>query len=91
MRLKFRCKNNPECKTHESSLIGWEYMEAFRQFRKRYPSPEAAFDAIKNSLTNSFADQQRRAFALLGTHFRHPVWMVAQLYFFERNLSRTLF
>ena len=91
MRLKFRCKNNPECKTHESALIGWKYMEAFRQFRKKYPSPEAAFDAIRNKLTSLFADQQRRAFALLGTHFKYGSWMVAQLYFFDRNLERTLF
>jgi hypothetical protein len=91
MRLKFRCKNNRECKTHESSLIGWEYMEAFRQFRNRYPSPEAAFHAIKNKLTSLFSDPQKRAFALLGTHFKYPAWMVAQLYFFDRNLERTLF
>jgi hypothetical protein len=91
MRLKFRCKNNPECKTHESALIGWEYMEAFRQFRTRYPSPEAAFDAIRNKLSSLFGDQRKRAFALLGTHFKYPAWMVAQLYFFDKNLERSLF
>jgi hypothetical protein len=91
MRLKFRCKNNPTCKTHESSLIGWEYMEAFRQFRKKYSSPEAAWDEMQKKVKSLFADQRKRAFALLGTHHRSGSWMVAQLYFFDRNLERNLF
>jgi hypothetical protein len=91
MRLKFRCKNNPECKTHESALIGWEYMEAFRKFRTKYASLEAAWDAIQSKMNGYFADQRKRAFALLGTHFKYGSWMVAQLYFFDRNLSRNLF
>lgn len=91
MRLKFRCKNNPECKTHESSLIGWEYMEAFRQFKIKYGSPDAAWDQMQNKVRSLFSDPQKRAFALLGTHFKYPVWMVAQLYFFDKSLERTLF
>ncbi len=91
MRLKFRCKSNPDCKGHESGLIGWEYMEAFRQFRKRYGSPEAAWDQMQNKVKSLFADQRKRAFALLGTHSRYSSWMVAQLYFFDKGLERRLF
>src|SRR5579883_1073180 len=82
MRLKFRCKNNPNCNTHESGLIGWEYMEAFRNFRRNYGSAEAAWDQLQNKVVSMFADQRKRAFALLGTHSRYGSWMVAQLYFF---------
>lgn len=71
MRLKFRCKNNPACKSHESALIGWQYMEAFRKFRERYGSGDAAFEAIRQKLSSSFAEEQKRAFALLGTHHRY--------------------
>ena len=77
MRLKFRCKNNPSCKTHESALIGWQYMEAFRKFREKYGSGEAAFEAIREKICSLFGDQQKRSFALMGTHHRYGSWMVA--------------
>lgn len=91
MRLRFRCKNNPECRAHESGLIGWQYMEAFRKFREKYGSGDAAFDAIKAKIASLFADPKRRAFALMGTHSRYGSWMVAELYFFDKDLSQRLF
>jgi hypothetical protein len=91
MRLKFRCKNNPHCKTHESSLIGWQYMEAFRKFREKYGSGERAFEAMNQKLRSLFGDERKRAFALMGTHHRYGSWMVAELYFFDKNLPRRLF
>jgi hypothetical protein len=91
MRLKFKCRNNPDCKTHESALIGWQYMEAFRNFARKYGSGQKAFDAIHSKLRTLFADEQRRAFALLGTHHKYGSWMVAELYFIPRNLSSRLF
>jgi len=91
MRLKFRCKNNPACKTHESGLIGWQYMEAFRKFREAYGSGEAAFEAIHQKLLSLFGDQKKRAFALMGTHHRYGSWMVAELYFIDKNLPGRLF
>jgi hypothetical protein len=91
MRLQFRCKNNPNCKTHESALIGWQYMEAFRKFREKYGSGEAAFDAIRKRILALFADQNKKALALLGTHHIYGSWMVAELYFIEKNLPQRLF
>jgi len=91
MRLTFRCKNNPNCKTHDSSLIGWEYMEAFRNFRKTYGSAENAVEVLKHAMQTKFSDAQRNAYALMGTHRFHPIWMVAQLYFVPKNLPDRLF
>jgi hypothetical protein len=91
MRLRFRCKNNPRCKTHVSTLIGWEYMEAFRKFRTKYGTGHGAFSQIKAALEERFADPKRDAFALMGTHFKYSSWMVAQLYFFEKSLPSRLF
>jgi len=91
MRLKFRCKNNAACKTHESSLIGWQYMEAFRKFREKYGSGDAAFDAIRDKILSLFSDAQKRAFALMGTHHRYGSWMVAEIYFVPKNLPARLF
>ena len=91
MRLKFKCRNNPDCKTHECSLIGWQYMEAFRKFRDKYGSGEKAFDAINRKIRLLFGDDRKRAFALMGTHRWHGSWMVAELYFFDRNLPQRLF
>ena len=91
MRLKFRCKNNPACKTHVSTLIGWEYMETFRSFRNRYGSGAAAFDQIKHALATRFSDKRKNAFALMGTHHKFGSWMVAQLYFFDKDLTPRLF
>jgi hypothetical protein len=91
MRLKFRCKNNPNCKSHDTSLIGWQYMEAFRKFREHYGSGDAAFIAIDQKIRSNFADSQKRSFALMATHFKWASWMVAELYFFDKQLPRRLF
>jgi hypothetical protein len=90
-RLTFRCKDNPNCKTHDSSLIGWEYMEAFRNFRTEYGSTENAIEVLKQTIRAKFGDAQRNAYALTGTHSRYPSWMVAQLYFIPNNLPERLF
>jgi hypothetical protein len=91
MRLKFRCKNNPACKTHESALIGWQYMEAFRKFKGKYGSGDAAFEAIHKKISSLFGNQQKRALALMGTHHRYGSWMLAELYFIDKNLPPRLF
>lgn len=91
IRLTYRCKNNLNCKTHVSSLIGWEYMEAFRNFRNKYRSGSEAFAKIKEVLDRRFSDVTKSSFALLGTHSRYPSWMVAQIYFFDKSLPSRLF
>jgi len=91
LRLTFRCKNNPDCKTHDSSLIGWEYMEAFRNFRKEYGSTDNAIEVLEKTVHSKFNDTERNAYALMGTHRWHSNWMVAQLYFIPKNLPERLF
>lgn len=90
MRLRFRCKNNPTCKTHESSLIGWQYMEAFRNFTEKY-GPTEGFTALREKVVARFSDPHRRAFALMGTHHKYGSWMVAELYFIPTDLPGRLF
>jgi hypothetical protein len=34
LRLRFRCKNNPNCKSHVSTLIGWEILKPFANSSK---------------------------------------------------------
>jgi hypothetical protein len=91
LKLKFRCKNNPACKTHFCRLIGWEYMEAFRNFRAKYHSDSEGVAKIKEAVERKFSDARNSAFALLGTHSRYPIWMIGQLYFFKKDLPPTLF
>ena len=86
--LKFKCKNNPKCRTHNSRLIAWEYFEAFRNFRVKYGSGIAAFGRIKDALTALFSDQNKNAYAVMGTHSRYPIWMVGQLYFIEKSVAQ---
>jgi hypothetical protein len=85
MRLRYRCKNNPACRGHFSRLIGWEYMEAFRNFRQRYGSDSAGIQKITEAVRARFSKPKTSALALLGTHSRYPVWMIGQLYFFENK------
>jgi hypothetical protein len=91
LKLRFRCKNNPSCRTHFCRLIGWEYMEAFRNFRITYGSDLEGIAKIKEAIVSRFSDSGTSAFALLGTHSRYPVWMVGQLYFFKKDLPPMLF
>ena len=90
LRLKFRCKNNPACRGHFSRLIGWEYMEAFRNFRQRYGSDEAGIQKITEAVRYRFSRPNTSALALFGTHSRYPVWMIGQLYFFGDEDTRDL-
>jgi len=91
LKLRVRCKNNPCCKTHFCRLIGWEYMEAFRNFRSQYGSDAAGIAKLREVILAKFSDPNNVSFALLGTHSRYPVWMIGQLYFFRRDLPAMLF
>jgi hypothetical protein len=91
LHIKFRCKNNSGCKAHQCSLIGWEYTEGLRNFTVKYGSLDGAFMRLKEVLTNRYMDPAKRTFALMGTHFKYPSWMVAQLYAFPRDIAPRLF
>ncbi len=91
LKLSFSCKNNPNCKGHVSTLIAWEYIEAFRAFRDRYSSPLEAFHKLKDAIVKRYFAPPRAAYAIFGTHRRFPVWIIGQLYAFETNLPPRLF
>jgi hypothetical protein len=91
VKLRFRCKGNPNCRGHFCRVIGWEYMEAFRNFRAKYGSDCEAAVKLNEAIKAKFSDPNMSGFALLGTHSRHPVWMIGQIYFFNRDLPQTLF
>src|SRR5260370_24771826 len=91
IKIKFRCKNNPACKAHQCSLIGWEYTEALRNFVNKYGSLEGAFMRLKEALEKRHMDSAKRSFALMGTHFKYASWMGAQLYAFPRDIPPRLF
>jgi hypothetical protein len=91
LKLAFRCKNNPACKVHHSGLIGWEYMETFRQFRGKYGSESDGVATLKEAMVKRFSNAATSAYALLGTHSRFPVWMIGQLYFFRKDLQPLMF
>ena len=42
-------------------------------------------------MTKCFSDPNKNSYALMGTHFKYPAWMVAQLYFIDKNLPQRLF
>jgi hypothetical protein len=91
LRIKFRCKNNPECKAHQCNLIGWEYTETLRKFTIQYDGLEGAFVRLKEVFAERYMSPAKRTFALMGTHFKYASWMVAQLYAFPRDISPRLF
>lgn len=91
IKLKYRCTRNPNCRTHGSTLRGWEYVEAFRQFRRRYRSGEVAFEYLRKEIFKRYVDPRKTTYALVGTHFRFQTWMVAQLYSFPSDIPKTLF
>ncbi|MBK5293319.1 MAG: hypothetical protein JJE04_16805 [Acidobacteriia bacterium] len=90
VRVKYRCRNNPECKGHGSSIIAWEYAQAFRTFKAKYGIAEAP-QRVKSALEARHNSADRDVYALIGTHSRYPVWMIGQLYAFEKNLPEMLF
>jgi len=91
VRVKYRCICNDDCPGHESQIIAWEYAEAFRAFKSKYQSSALASKAIQDGLRQRFQRQDKTTYALLGTHSRYPVWMVGQLFSFDREIQQTLF
>jgi hypothetical protein len=91
LQIKFRCKNNKECKAHQCSLIGWEYSEGLRNFTAKYGGLDGAFLRLKEVFSTRYMNSAKRTFALMGTHFKYGSWMVAQLYAFPRDVSPRLF
>jgi len=91
IQIKFSCKNNLACKAHQCSLIGWEYTEGLRNFVTKYGDLDGAFMRLKQELEKRYKNPAKRTFALMGTHFRYPSWMVAQLYAFPRDIPSRLF
>lgn len=90
IRIWFRCKNNTDCRGHESGLIGWEYTEAFRKLRLKYQDQEAQ-ERLKDVIEKRYKDPAKSLYALLGTHFRYSTWMVAELYVFDKNIEPMMF
>jgi hypothetical protein len=91
VQVKFRCKNNPACKAHQCSLIGWEYTEGLRKFAIKYGNLDGAFMRLREALAKRYMDSAKRTFALMGTHFKYASWIVAQFCAFPRDISPRLF
>lgn len=91
VQIYFRCVNNTGCKGHKCILIGWEYSEAIRSFVTKYGTLDGAFMRLKQALEERYKNPAKRTFALMGTHFKHGSWMLAQLYAFPRGISPRLF
>jgi hypothetical protein len=91
MKLKFRCSNSTSCRTHRCTLIAWEYMEAFRQFRGKYGSPLEAFHRVKEAIIARYFPSSKDSYALLGMHRWYHAWLVGQLYSFDKQMQERLF
>ena len=94
-RFRSRCAWSFDALTIRSvkhtTAIGWEYMEAFRNFRKEFVSAENAVFVLRDALKKKFDDGQRNSYVLMGTHSRYPSWMVAQIYFIPKIMPVRLF
>lgn len=91
LRVTYTCRENPECRGHESTIIAWEYAETFRHFKKHYGGEDAAVAHLKRGFAKRFIETERDVFALVGTHSRYPTWMIGQLYAFDKATPGILF
>ena len=91
LKVHYRCSGNPECTGHESTIIAWEYAEAFRAFRLRYGGTDEALEELKKAFDKRFLQSTEDVYALLGTHSRWPIWMIGQFYMFAKNVTPTWF
>jgi hypothetical protein len=91
LRVTYFCRENPECPGHESTIIAWEYAEAFRKFKKQYGGEVAAAETLKSAFSKRFIETDKDVFALVGTHSRYPTWMIGQLYSFDNSTPEMLF
>lgn len=74
IRYKYRC-DDARCTGHEQLFEDWEVGESWRAWAARYPD----LSVRKAAIIERYADIPRakdNLFLFVGTHSRHPVWLV---------------
>lgn len=81
LKLKFRCKNNPECAGHDKSILAWEVNQAFLGYRARYGSDDAALGHLKSEFERRYSGGERDLYVMVGTMKDRPkVWTIGGLF-----------
>lgn len=76
LKLKYKCRQNLNCKGHNQSVLAWEYYEAFRSFRRKYGGETQALSKIKQAIIDRISSEGRDVLALVGTVHRKRSWIV---------------
>jgi len=83
LRLKFRCKGNPACPTHDMNIFTWEHCQTFRRWRDegKYGDEQGVLAKMKEATEQKPFNRKNDTFLLLGTVFRYPTtWVIGGIF-----------
>jgi hypothetical protein len=90
--LKYKCKDNPNCKGHDQGILIWDWYEGYRQFLKKYKSEEKALKNIQETAHKNYFSEKRECYAIVG-NLASPrlrkTWIIGGLFApFKENLQQ---
>jgi len=71
----FKC-DDAECRGHNLTIIDWEICQAFREWRKRYPSVDITLQKIREKWFEQMFGPKRDSYFIVGTHFRYQTFII---------------
>ncbi len=84
LMLKFKCKNNPACRSHDMTLFVWEYNQAYRAWiaQGNYGGQQGVLAKMKDAMTEKVFNPKNDTYLLVGTLHQHPQsWIIGGVFF----------
>lgn len=71
-RYKFFCEGEPSCPGHNHQIIDWEIGEAYRDWRRKYPTQEVLLEKIRERWLDGMCSAAKDVYFFTGNMFLYP-------------------
>jgi len=76
---QYKC-GGENCNGHKMICEDWELLEAFRKYKKTYPTPEE----VEQNLRYKFYEEKlskSELYFIVGTYWKYPTWLIIGLFY----------
>jgi len=77
-RYHFLC-SNPDCKGHNIMCEDWEMLEAWRKWKRKYPTREILVKKFRDEFFHEMI--KKDFYFFVGTHSKFNTWLIIGLYY----------
>ena len=68
----FKCQKYPQCPGHKLMIHDWEFMEAFRNWRRKYPEQTLLQDKIRETWLDKLCGPAKNTYFYVGNIWQRP-------------------